>query len=143
MDNELEIELNFTDITMAETDGVFKEVESIMLSEYPHSKKWVIRTEATIESKFGMGIMILNCFHDRNIYILEYEPSIGDVFYNPDVQSLTRWSQENGWNIPQPQESLIKSNREFWKHFYDTLIIDSDYFDKTYGKRIQIEGIDE
>jgi len=140
MDNELEIDLNFTDVTMAETDGVFKEVEEIMLSEYPHNKKWVIRTNVTIESKFGMGAMVLNCFYDGNVYIIEYTPSIGDVFYNPDVQSLASWSQENGWKIPQPQESLVKSDREFWKHFYDTLIIDSDYFDKIYGKRFQLEG---
>ena len=140
MDNELEIDLNFTDVTMAETDGVFKDVEEIMLAEYPYSKKWVIRTNVTIESKFGMGTMVLNCFYDGNIYILEYEPSIGDVFYNPDVQCVARWSQDSGWKIPQPREVLIKFDKEFWKHFYDTLTIDSDYFDKIYGKRSQLEG---
>ena len=50
------------------------------------------------------------------------------------------WAQENGWKIPQPNPELVKVNKEFWKYFYDTLIIDSDYFDKLYGGRPQIDG---
>ena len=126
MDDELEIELNFSDLTMAETEGIFELVEQKMLGEFPSNKKWVIKTELTIESKFGIGTMILNLYYDGRIYILEYEPSIGNVFYNPDVQAFSGWSQENGWKIPQPHVDLIRSSKEFWRHFYDTLIIDSD-----------------
>ena len=49
------------------------------------------------------------------------------------------WAQESGWKIPQPHYDLVKSDKEFWKHFYDTLIIDSDYLDKLYGERPQLQ----
>ena len=134
-----EIELNFTDITMAETDGVFDEVNRLMSKEFTSDGKWMLRTNATVISKFGVGEVVLSLFNDRNIYIVDYEPSIGDVYYNPDIPALSQWSQQSGWRIPQPSVDLIKMDKEFWKHFYDTLILDSDYFDKIYGKRAQLE----
>ncbi|MCD6435908.1 MAG: hypothetical protein J7L15_05920 [Clostridiales bacterium] len=134
-----EIELNFTDVTMAGTDGVFEEVNKLMSSEFTSDGRWMLRTEATIISKFGVGEVVLSLFHDKKVYIVDYEPSIGDVYYNPDIPALSQWSQQSGWRIPQPHVDLIKIDQEFWKHFYDTLIIDSDYFDKIYGKRVQLE----
>ena len=136
---DMDVILNFTDITMSETDGVFEEVKKIMISEFPHNNKWVIKTNLTIDSKMGIGEMKLDLYGDGKIYILEFNPSIKDVYYNPDITALSQWAQENGWRIPQPHEDLIKKNKEFWKHFYDTLIIDSDYLDELCGKRPQME----
>ena len=135
----MEVELNFTDVTMAETNGVFDEVKKKMDEEFPHDGKWMIRTDLTIDSGVGLAIMTLNLYYNKRVDIVKYDPSIGDVYYNPDLQSLSQWCQENGWNIPQPKSDIIKINKEFWKYFYDTLIIDSDYFDKIYGKRPQLD----
>lgn len=140
---EQAVELNFTDITMSETDGIFSEVEKKMLGEFPYDNKWMIRTDLTIVSPTGIGEMILHCFHDGNILIVDYNPSMGDVFYNPDIQAISQWAQEGGWKIPQPGIDLIKQHREFWKHFYDTLVIDSKYFDNLYGIRPQLENENE
>ena len=137
MDNEFII--NFTDITLNETDGVFEDAKKIMEKEVPHSA-WVLRSFVTIASNSGEGSMEIQCHSNGNLYILDYEPSIGDLFYNPDISAISMWAQDNGWNIPQPHPELIKSNKEFWKYFYDTLVIDSDYFDKLYGGRPQIDG---
>lgn len=141
--DDLDITIDFTDVTLSQTNGIYSEVKKIMESEFPYPKNWVIKTDITIDSEFGMGEMTLNFYFDGRIYIINYIPSVGDVFYNPDLQVISQWSQENGWKIPQPSEDLIKDNKEFWKHFYDTLIIDSDYFDEKYGKRPQIEQEDE
>jgi len=143
MYGNFEIELSFSDITMVETDGVFKEVQKIMLSEFPFEKKWALKTNLTISSKFGVSEMLLNCFNSGHVYIIEYKASIGDVFYNPDIQAISTWAQDNGWKIPQPHENLARANKEFWKHFYDTLILDCDYFDKVYGKRSQLENTED
>ena len=132
--------INFTDITINEADGVFADVEEIMLAEVPSVKNWVIRSYVTIISDSGEGTMEIQCHGDGNVYIIDYDPSIGDLFYNPDIQEISIWAQEKGWKIPQPHPDLIKSNKEFWKYFYDTLVIDSDYFDKLYGGRPQIDG---
>ena len=138
MSNEFII--NFTDITLNEADGVFEDTKEIMDNEVPRVEKWVLRSFVTIVSNSGEGSMEIQCHSDGNFYILDYEPSIGDLFYNPDIQAISMWAQDNGWNIPQPHPELVKSNKEFWKYFYDTLVIDSEYLDKLYGGRPQIDG---
>jgi len=135
----IEFTIDFTDITLSETDGSFKEVDKLMKQDIPNSDKWALRSIVTISSISGEGIMEIQCHGSRDIYILDYNPSIGDLFYNPDIQVFSMWAQDNGWKIPQPHYDLVKTNKEFWKHFYDTLVIDSDYLDKLYGKRPQIE----
>lgn len=141
MSKEIGVQIDFTDITMAETDGTFEDVQEIM-GEDCHGDNWMIRTTASITSEFGVGMMILHFFSDGRILIDEYNPSINDVFYNPDVRALCAWAQDAGWKIPQPGIDLARKNKEFWKYFWDTLLIDSDYFDKAYGKRDVLEGED-
>jgi len=136
---EIEIQFDFTDITIIEKDGIYKEINELMLSEFPHSDKWVIRSFVTIGSRYGIGEMELQFHADGSVYILEYKPSMGDLYYNPDIMAISEWARKKGWKIPQPQDSLAKKNKIFWRHFYDTLVIDCDYFDKIYGKRPQLE----
>lgn len=132
---EIEVQLDFSDITLSETDGVFKDADSIMKKEPPFNEKWVLRSNVTITSPSGIGEMVIQCHGDGHIYIIEYEPSIRDVYYNNDIQVLSMWSQNNGWRIPQPHFELVESDKEFWKHFWETLLVDSVYLDKLYGER--------
>ena len=136
---EIEVEIDFTDVTLAETDGEFEETNRLMLEELPNNNNWVIRSNVTITSISGIGSMTIQCHADKSIYIVEYAPSIGDVFYNYDIQAMSLWAQEKGWNIPQPHYELVRSNKEFWKHFWETLVVDSDYLDKLYGEREQLK----
>jgi hypothetical protein len=136
---DINVEINFTDITIVETDGVYEEVNRLMLEHMPSNYNWVIRSEATIITPSGIGNMVLQFHSDKSFYIIDYNPSIGDVFYNYDVQSISLWSQEKGWKIPQPHYDLVRYNKEFWKHFWETLVIDSDYLDKLYGERKQLK----
>ncbi|MHA1470334.1 MAG: hypothetical protein ACTSSP_07205 [Candidatus Asgardarchaeia archaeon] len=135
-----EYNIDFTDVTFNETDGVFKDIDDLMKGEFPYDGEWVLRSYLTIGGPTGIGTMEVQCHADGNVFILSYEPSIGDLFYNPDIQVLSMWLQENGWNIPQPHPDLVRNNKEFWKHFYDTLVVDSDYLDTVYGTRPQLEG---
>jgi hypothetical protein len=135
MAEEREYRIDFTDVTLNETDGVYEEVKRVMSHEPPFLTKWALRSTLTVTSDIGVGVMEVQCHEDGHIYVLEYEPSIGDVFYNPDLQVLSIWAQQNGWMVPQPHPDLVRNNKEFWKHFFDTLIIDSDYLEELYGKR--------
>lgn len=137
--SEIEVEISLTDITLNEADGEFLDVEKLMRSEPPYSDMWVIRTDMSVSGYMGMCNMELQMQNDKSVYILQYSPSVGDVFYNPDLQILSQWCQMKGWKIPQPHPQLIKEDKEFWKHFYDTLVIDSDYLDEIYGVRPQFE----
>ena len=114
-----------------------------MTKEPPGGDRWFLRSGVTITGQAGMGVMEIQCHGDGSIYILEYYPSIGDLFYNPDIQAFSMWAQNNGWKVPQPHYDLVKINKEFWKHFYDTLLVDSDYLDNMYGKRPQLGGEDD
>lgn len=136
---ELDLSLDFSDITILETNGIFKDVKDKMAEGFPSKTSWMIRSSLTVSSRFGMGEMLLHFYHNGNIYIMDYKASIGDVFYNPDIQAISAWARESGWNIPQPHADLIRENKEFWKYFYDTLLLDSDYLDDAYGKRPQLE----
>lgn len=131
----IDIELEFTDITMAETDGIYDEVKEKMLEDSPFVKKWMIKTDLIISSQFGEGFMTVHFYSDKDVVIVQYNPSNKDVYYNPDVRALSTWAKDNGWNTPHPYKDLILDNKDFWRYFWETYIIDSEYFDKIYGKR--------
>jgi len=127
--------IDFTDITLSEADGKYEDVKELMAEDHPNYDEWVLRSDVTILSISGVGSMEIQCHGDGSVYILKYQPSIADVFYNNDIQALSTWAQEKGWKIPQPKYTLVEDSKQFWKHFWDTLVIDSDYLDKLYGKR--------
>ena len=141
--NEIEIQIDFSDVTLSETDGVFSAVDEIMRKEPPFNEKWVLRSNITIMSPSGVGEMVIQCHGTGEIHIMECKPSIRDVYYNNDIQGLSLWAQTNGWLVPCPHYLIVESNKTFWKYFWDTLIVDSDYLDKLYGKRDQIGDDDE
>tara|TARA_Y100000310_G_scaffold325810_1_gene389875 strand:- start:3203 stop:3610 length:408 start_codon:yes stop_codon:yes gene_type:complete len=134
MENQ-EFELLFDDITMQETGGDFKKVEECMLSEFPAPKIWMLKSKLTIISMLGVADLEVDLYHTGIIYIISYEPSQKDVFYNSDLPALSCWAQQSGWQLPQPHPELVKSNMEFWKHFWDTNIVDSLYLENLYGEK--------
>ena len=138
---ELDSKIDFTDITLNEAEGKYKNVEKIIKKDSPFLKTWVIRSSVSITSQMGICLIEIQCHEDGSLYIIDYIPSsVGDVYYNPDIQILSEWAQKSGWKVPEPSESLIKYNKHFWKHFWDTLLIDSVYFDRVYGVRSQLSG---
>lgn len=133
--NEIEYEVSFTDRTICESGGIFDEVLFLMKSEEVYNDKWCLRSGATISSPLGMSDISLMFDNEKKIYILDYHPAIGDVFYNPDIQILTAWAHEHGWMTPEPIQSVVEDDLEFWKHFWLTHLVDSDYLSNVYGKR--------
>jgi len=139
MDRENFIQVDFTDTTMAEANGEFEDVKELMQEE-SYDDTWMIRSTITITSGFGIGMMVLHFFGTGKILIDEYDPSVNDVHYNPDVSSLSQWALDAGWHRPEPGVDLIRHNKEFWKYFWETYLINSSYLDKIYGKRDIFEG---
>jgi len=133
--NEINYDLSFSDQTILETEGVFDEVKKLMEEDLHKDAKWMIKSELTIESVMGFCRMILNFYDTKDIYVAEYQTSSGDVFYNSDIRCLSVWAQDNGWNVPKPSSDLIRSDVEFWKHFWESRLIDSEYLDEKYGER--------
>lgn len=141
-ENKFEPEFNFSDVTILQADGEYQEVKKIMEKELRKDATWMLRSDLTIDFPTGSCVMVLHFYDNGNIYITDYKSSVSDVFYNPDIPCLSIWAQENGWNVPQPHPDMIKAGLDFWKHFWDTRIIDSDYFDTRYGERQIIDSVD-
>ena len=133
------VQIDFTDITLAEVDGIYEDVKELMIECSIDDDTWMIRTNATITSSFGIGVMVVHFYGTGKVLIEDYDPSINDVYYNPDVRALCDWAKDAGWKRVQPSIDIIKKNKDFWKYFWETFIIDSDYFDKVYGDRDIIE----
>lgn len=158
----MEVDFNFTfsDRTMNESGGSFEMVSSLMkeskkpLSHHlaidPNSQyfdDWVLVSDVFIQSQHGICKAEVAFYHNKSVVIQDYVPSVGDVYYNPDIRALSVWCEENGWNFPEPTEALVKTNPWFWKHFWKTRLIDSRYLDRIYGSRdeeftVEIEADD-
>lgn len=135
----MDLDLEFTDITMIETDGEYDKVKSIMDKE--GTPEWMIRTDLYIDSEGGSASFVLSFWHDRRIFIQEYDASGMNQFYDMELIGLSKWARENGWKTPEPSNDILLSNKDFWKHFWDTYIVNCEYFDQHYGKReIDIDG---
>lgn len=133
---EIEVTIDFSDIVLASNEGVFEDVQKIMSEGLPDRDKWMIRTTSTIVTQYGASEMVLHFYGNGKIYIIEYSSASSDVFYNPDIAGLSFWAQQKGWKIPEPQNDLILSDKVFWKHFWETNLIESEYFDKLYGEKL-------
>jgi hypothetical protein len=150
----LGFDLSFDDLTMIEAAGEYKCVKRLMekadipanrtryspqyFSQRLHevgSTDWTVKTRLTILSPFGECHFRLDFCHDRNVYIVAYSPSSSNIHYNPDIRCLSNWCQANGWTVPCPIEALAREDTPFWKHWWTSLIIDSEYLDRRYGKR--------
>lgn len=141
--NNAEFEISFNDNTLIEGDGKFESVRNIMLEEFAGDRDWMLRTNCTLITAAGISEMILHFYSNKNVYIVEYIPSIRDVFYNPDISVLSQWLQENGWEIPSPSTDLVNSDKSLWRHFWETHLINSEYLDSLYGKREDIYNDNE
>ena len=136
--NEQEFEISFSDGTLIEGEGKYDKVKSIMEKDFMGNAEWMLRTYCTLVTTAGISEMVLHFYFDGKVYIMEYAPSIKDVFYNPDISSLNIWLQEHNWEIPRPYQDLVNSDKGLWKHFWETYLIDSEYLDRLYGVRENI-----
>jgi len=134
-----EFEIDFTDVTILEADGEFKKVSEIMLKDSPvTSKKWMLNSGMTLVNETGVSNFNLNFWYNGDVYIIDYMPSVKDVFYNLDLRCLSYWSQQNGWNVPKVSTDLVKQRLDYWKYFWSVNLVDSDYLDSAFGDRNEV-----
>jgi len=130
-----ESELFFTDLTIIEAEGKHEEVNRIMIEDMYDGYKWVINTSLTLLSMAGVANFNLDFYYDGKVIILDFEPSMPNLLYNPDLSFLSLWAQSNGWSVPEPHPDLIRTSIEFWKHFWETSIIQSSFLDNKFGAK--------
>ena len=142
MDNdsayEEEFTLEFSDRTLNEGEGEFEKVTEIMVSSGALATDWMLRTNSIMLTPTGQASLILHFFNNGDVYIMGYQASMPDVYYNPDIQYLSMWTQDHGWNVPKAHQDIVRDNLPFWKHFWETRLIDCNFLDKKFGKRLEM-----
>jgi len=138
--SDIEYILEFDDQTILESkDGRFENVNKIMLNESLGYPKWMIESGLQMRAVLGGRIyessFLLHFYENGDIYIMEYAPSSEEIFTNPDIRGLHIWAGENGWKRIIPANDLVRTNIDFWKYYWETNLIDSDFLDKNYGYR--------
>ena len=148
---DMDFEFTFTDQTILEANEYYDEVNRLMLeeatpsavwvrgkrlrAESSNSKEWMIRTHLTIDSNMGVANFLLHLYNTKRVLIVEYSPSVGNVLYNPDIPALRGWADHHGWNDPEPATQLVKDDIDFWKHYWQSLQINSPYLESVFGPR--------
>lgn len=139
----MDFEIQFTDLTLLEANGSYKRVVDIMHDEMlqtgvmSHKKEWMLRSKITIMTPFGFSMFVCHFYENAKVFISEYMPSSKDI-HTTDVRCLTYWCNHNGWQTPEPLAPVVESWLPFWKKEWETHIVDSDYLDKRFGSRQQV-----
>lgn len=131
---ESEFEISCSDITLIEAEWEFDSAKTIM-DEDTFVDEWTLASDVTVLHPQGVAGFNLDLNSDKSVIITFYQPSMGDVLYNPDVPFLSAWLQEHGWDMPEPHPDLVRVHDHFWRHFWETSIIQSGYLDNKYGGR--------
>ena len=74
---------------------------------------------------------------------MDYVPSIPNVLYAYDVPCLVEFIGTTGWGTLQPCKDLIREDKEFWRHWWKTNMVDSEEFDTLYGPREEVNYLED
>jgi len=140
----MECEIEFDDITVIEAEGLFEVIYEIMSNDGVILGPWVVKTNANIMTPYGVSWITLDLYSNRDIFIVDYSPSVKDVYYNPDLQVLAEWATKSGWHMPKVTQDLAETSINFWQHFRLSGLVESEYLEKRYGRlpEMEIEGED-
>ena len=124
--------IEFSDNTLIESQGQYTKVLEMMQQE-SFKKTWMIRSNVILNTDIGTSEMILHFYDDGNVYIFEYKTPA--PIHNIDMQYLVEWLQANGWRLPRPHADLVRDDLSFWKRYWETGLVDSNYLEHKFGKR--------
>ena len=133
-----EFNISLSDLTLIEGNGLFNKVSKIMKEDNMLSEKWMIRSQATLSHPYGSCELVLHFWHNKEVYIVDYMPSVKDFFGNQDLTYLSSWVQSKGWNLPKVSDELSIEKTKYWKYFWSVHLVDSDYLTKEFGDRENI-----
>lgn len=131
----MDFKLEFSDITIIETQGFFDDVKKLMDKDLGEDSKWMLSSDVILYHDYGIASFVLHFWNDKKIYIAEYSPSVKDFFSNKDFECLSYWAQQNNWLIPFVAYELAKSNITYWKYFWSVSLVECEYLQELFGNR--------
>ena len=124
-----ELEVNFDDVTIIETDGEFEEVRKLLDPE-EDLELWLVK------SQFGIIGSGFDCFgqidfwHTGESVINAYMTNFDSEMIPSDLLYLNQWLKERGWDVVV-DEHLRMYNFDFWARF-DGMVEDDEMLDFEY-----------
>lgn len=140
---DFNLEVKFTDRTMIEALGNYKNVKRIFDGEQFGGNKWMVESNISIlwstepDAPLPMSGYFeaqIHAFHDANLVLTACQLPRG---LSRDIEIFSAWAQANNWNRPKISDDLILQNMEQWKYYWDTFLLDSDLLHKKFGEREQ------
>lgn len=142
----MEFEVAFTDVTMNEGGGLYSEIKEIMrrqlISEGIRSADWTIRSTVIIQHETGMCRMTCEFKFGPKLRICDYASTSKDIF-NDDTRCLRHWCIASGWGMPEVSEDAARDWIDYWKNQWETSMVDSEFLDKKFGERPNVDDIVE
>jgi len=135
---DFDFTVDYNDLTLIETEANFPDVQKIMNADMAGRKEWMISSNIYITHKYGTCVFGINMWHNKTVDIVSYVPSTKEIIGSDDLQCLSFWCQELGWDCPKVSEPLVLSNIKLWKYIWSVNLVESDYLDKTYQNRENI-----
>ncbi len=124
--------VDFTDLTLLDTKCHYLKTLDLMSKEMYGNSVWMLDTRCTISSIYGMCLFDLHFYNDGKVVIYNYSPSDKNVLLTEDIQYLSEYLQLKGWKKPEPYIDLVKSQLKLWKFYWETKIINCNYFENKY-----------
>lgn len=124
-----ELQVNFDDITIVETDGEFEDVKSLVDPD-GDLELWLVK------SQFGVIGNDFDCFgqidfwHTGEAVINVYVTNFDLEIIPSDLLYLNQWLKERGWSVVI-DEDLRMYNFDFWGRF-DGMVEDDEDMDYEY-----------
>lgn len=111
--------IEFTDITLREANGDFKEVERLM-KEDTFVEDWMIRTDALITTPFIISKYTLHFWRNGNVVIWDSDRPMRMDVSDEDLRELVRWCKVNGWKRLQIDDRMVMDRvaLEYWTRSY-------------------------
>lgn len=138
-ENKMYNDIEFSDETILRNEASFLNIESDMKKEDVYASKWMISSDASVKS-YSNGVQIsesfmkLQFYYNKEAVITECLSSVKDMYTNPDIRGLIELLRLKGWEKVSVHPFLIDENRNFWRFFWESGLIDSDYLDKKIGR---------
>lgn len=140
---DFDLDVKFTDHTLIEARGNYKNVKRIFDIEPFGGDKWMIESNISILWKTEDGAPLpMSGFFEAQVHGFDN----GDLMLtncqlpsglSRDIEIFSAWAQANNWNRPKISDDLVSSKMIQWKYYWDTFLLDSDLLTKKFGEREQ------
>ncbi len=117
--------IEFTDVTLIESEGNFKKTVDIMKQD--GSNSWMLETKALVSAQIISCYYLLHCWSHGDVCIMSTDHPLLMEAPDDDIRELNEWCRINGWKSLSIHKNLILDYRhfEFWLRMYRSGLIES------------------